>query len=189
MTLQDSTWLRDEAVLLKDPDHNWSRDPTVFGVGIQLLLDRTVRPIRLALSPDRKWLRIGPPDGKTLFWMYITQPGDDLRTPDGSPLAWWKPGQMMRVNWEEPDNPKSKIVYQYMWQKVAHLNASGEVVKTPEYDALRERVLAPMPKGSTPFCLYFNCGMTKRERIAQLEALRDGQYYVPAPPATRRIER
>ncbi|KAG8457536.1 hypothetical protein KFE25_004172 [Diacronema lutheri] len=188
ITVQDAEWSADGTVGTKTNRLNWTRDPTCFAslLGSPLYF-RAVGPAEVTLrySPDRKWIMI---HGAKTFWMRVLQADDTLTTPDGAPLSGVEPGDFMRITWKDPTDPSSGLAYQYLWKKIAWLDGAGRLVKSKRYDGVLQQAQMAMPAGSTPWCGFFNCCLTKQQRMNQYLPLSNLQYVV-VPPRTASIQR
>ena len=121
-------------------------------------------------SPDHKWIHITYRTSSTSNWVYVIQPGDVFKTPDGQVIDVTPGEDMMRVSYASLDT-KDKITFQYLVRRVAYLDADGKLVKTPNYDKLMK-----VAESSTQFCTCCDCGDSKANAIQRTQA------FTIAPP-------
>ena len=181
VTLQDAVWTPSSkggaaVVGVKQGNLNWTHDPTCIGAGLaHPLVRRIVAPTAFAVSDDGKWIFIQ--ENFFRAWAYVVQPGDDFVQNDNVPIA---PGDWIRLNFEDLDDPTSKVTYQYHLTRVAFYDDDGTtLVYTPAYAALKKLALHPdrypMPYG----CV----GRRTRDQVyAQWALLSDDQLVRYAPP-------
>eukprot|EP00928_Gymnodinium_smaydae_P004412 TRINITY_DN11503_c1_g4_i1.p1 TRINITY_DN11503_c1_g4~~TRINITY_DN11503_c1_g4_i1.p1 ORF type:complete len:326 (-),score=45.68 TRINITY_DN11503_c1_g4_i1:121-1098(-) len=156
LTFQDAQW-SSGTYAEKRNCYNWTRDPTLFGTVLQTFTSMTNPFLSFEISPDGKWIAIQEQSSANLaaMWMYVIQPGDKFVLSDGSNLEV-EPGDMMRVNYENPLDPRSRIKYQYIVRRVAILDDSGKLVKTRGYDQLLQQASKqPAHRGvCCDYCLF-----------------------------------
>lgn len=147
MTFHDADWATED-LALKNITYNWTRGPTAFGAGLFCFVQTNGNTIRIEMSPDKRWVSIGGSSGDPT-WIYIPEPGEKYKTPDGSQIT---PGmdEMMRVTYNNDADPKSGLNYQYRVRRVAYLDDEGRLVKTTAYEDLKR--VATMPLDGGPSC-------------------------------------
>jgi len=151
-TFHDGNW-ETPSLGLKLWMYNWATDYSLVGWFMKMgaASAKFTLASRIEIAPNKKWIMLsgGPgveekPNASNTLWMYRLQPGDRISRPDGSELPWSE-GDFMRVSFKHVFDPTSEIVYQYMARRVAYLDETGQLVKTPAYDELRRQTLAPHP--------------------------------------------
>jgi len=180
----------------------WTSDPTCFG----WLFSRGHKDLIMTvqISPDGKWILLGSyydpsPKGKISYnWIYVVQDGDDFRTPDATKIDHVKPGDLVRVTWDNSDPyqcDNNKLQYMYFPRRVASLNSEGEVVKNqPHYDdMLRKATNKPSASECCLTCCFTcSCFMNPENRFDfQVGNISDKQVFAvsPRPPSPEVIER
>lgn len=138
LSLEDAEWIS-EGLALKSSKYNWTVDANNTW-GMVLTANFWLRGGRhqFQFSPNGKWISVEVSCGRGHF-IYVIQPGDKIRRPDGT-LVDVTPGEdMMRISFEEFD-PESPITYQYLLRRVAYLDDSGVLVKTNNFKELEQVV-------------------------------------------------
>jgi len=136
LTLHDADWVTDK-FFVKYSTQNWSTDASnCWGSTLPVWWSFNKGEHRFEIMPDGKWIDI---NGERLHWMYMLQPEDTLTRPDGSAVEFTPGEDMMRVSY----SADGTMFYQYLVRRVAHLGDRGNLVKTPWYDELKRRALAP----------------------------------------------
>jgi len=153
VTFHDAIWANDK-LALKSLQYNWTRGPTAFGAGLFTAIKVKGNTLRIELAPDSGWVSIAGSSGNPT-WMYRPKEGETFKYPDGSTLVPEK-YSLMRVTWGDDANPTSEISYQYWVRRVAYLDESGNLVKTPAYDELKR--LSTQPQTYPPCCGCTMCG-------------------------------
>ena len=125
----------------------------------------------LETSPDGKWIHITFGESKASHWIYVIQPGDVFKAPDGTILDVTPGEDMMRVSFDSL-NTTGQIDFQYLVRRVAYLDENGKLVKTPNYDKLMK-----VANSSTQFCC-FDCGDGNIDAIQRTQNFR-----IASPPA------
>lgn len=136
VTLQDADWISPDRGL-KINRYNWTVDANnIFGSILTANYWVNGGNLLLEVSPNRRWVRATIWTGGS-NWIYVLQPGDELRGPDGS-LVDFVPGEdLLRISYVK-DDQSSKVKFQYLMRRVAYLDAAGRLVKTKYYDELRK---------------------------------------------------
>ncbi|CAE7464233.1 Stra6 [Symbiodinium pilosum] len=171
LTFHDAEWVS-EATGMKSSKVNWTIDAwNLWGVILTCNGYWTGGGHLLEMSPDGKWIHITFGPGKAAHWIYVIQPGDVFKTPEGEVLDVTPGEDMMRISQDSLDT-SSKITFQYLVRRVAYLDDSGKLVKTPNYDKLMK-----VAKKGSQFCC-FDCGDAKLDAIQRTQ-----NYRVATPPA------
>jgi len=134
VTFSDGDWFTPR-VMVKSAKYNWTVDSYNWW-GLILSANFWLRGgiHQFEVSPDSKWINIKV-KGSATNWIYVIQPGDVFRRPDGTVVEVTPGEDMMRVSYETMD-PNSPIEYQYLVRRVAYLDAGGNLVKTARYAEL-----------------------------------------------------
>ncbi len=182
---------------------NFTNDPTCWGYIFAINSQRTKALVQR--SPDGKWISlqtIDSPSAKgtkcNYLFIYVVQEGDEFRTVEGEPMDYVKPGDIVRVTWDE-SNPyetdNSKLKYLYFPRKVASINENGEVVlNDSHYEALLKNATNDASDMCCKTCC-FTCAlcMSAEERFQfQVGNISDLQVFKPskaAPPTSEEIDR
>jgi len=125
LTLQDAAWTTSKshgALGVKQGNFNWTHDPTCVGTILAHPLVRCcVAPTVLAASDDGKWIFIKE-NFNFRAWAYVVQPGDEVEQLGGDDTkdVAIAPGDWIRLNFEDPTDPTSKLTFQYHLARVAY---------------------------------------------------------------------
>ncbi|CAE7947982.1 Stra6 [Symbiodinium sp. KB8] len=171
LTFHDADW-QSESVGLKNSKYNWTIDAwNLWGVILTCNGYWTGGGHLLETSPDGKWIHITFGESKASHWIYVIQPGDVFKAPDGTILDVTPGEDMMRVSFDSL-NTTGQIDFQYLVRRVAYLDENGKLVKTPNYDKLMK-----VANSSTQFCC-FDCGDGNIDAIQRTQNFR-----IASPPA------
>jgi len=164
MTFQDAEWASDR-VCLKDYRYNWTWGNTCLGAFMFHGNIQAQFMQRLEISPSGRWISMDhyPADGRTK-WMYKPKPGEVFKKPDGEEFKA-EPDEFIRVTYNEPNEPKSGMQYQYRMRRIAYLDSNGKVVRTPAYDDLAERIRMPQLHAKPCCCGYFVCASQEEKAL------------------------
>ena len=173
-TLSDADW-RSASSGLKAQRFNWTRDATCFGACFMCPAvchpeHPTSGNIRLEVSPSGKWIWMGQDQ-----LVYIVQPGDVIRDGKGEPLDL-PTGSLMRLTFKDPADPR-ELSYQYIFARVAYKQEDGAIVKTAEYDALRQQLHSRHAYRLS--CCGVGLCLDDEELLASIKELSPWQIYVP----------
>ncbi|CAK8985385.1 unnamed protein product [Durusdinium trenchii] len=155
---------------------NWTTGSNWFG---SLLLSWNMWKARkgihadIQISVDQKWIALTKDD-----YIYVLGPEDKMVDAEGRTYPFVPGLDMLRITFPEGD-PKQGLFYQYMMRKVAQKGSDGEVVKTPAYQALLERVQRPTMEGCC--CNFFLCNISDDQYPSIYDSLDDHQLMVPGP--------
>ena len=130
----------------------------------------------LETSPNGKWTHITFAETKASHWIYVIQPEDVFKTPDGEVIDVTPGDDMMRISFDSLDTTGG-IGFQYLVRRVAYLDESGKLVKTPNHEKLMK-----VAKSGSQFCC-FDCGTHKMNAIQRTQNFR-----IAKPPKQATME-
>ena len=126
---------------------DWTVDTnTAWGVMLTAYWRRkTSGRHQMHFSPNKKWVHIvtAADNARGSHWIYIPSVGEVIRRGDGTVIATVEqPGQvLMRLSVDDPFDPDSVPIFQYLVLRVAHLDPDGNVVLDPAYEQLRDAII------------------------------------------------
>lgn len=163
LTFQDGDW-ETPKVMRKTAQYNWTVDRNNCG-GMCLSTNFWVHGGKhlFRASSDGKWIHIKIHLGGN-HWIYVLQPGDVLRRPDGTKLDITPGEDLLRVSYDASGG----YMYQYLVRRIAYLDDSGALVKTQRYQEILQAAL------QSARC----CRGRVRHHIL------DAQWLTPAPSVT-----
>lgn len=175
VTLEDSPWVTGpnpgeytgEMVMYK----NWTYGGTsAFGSILACIEGSQKLKSKWVMHGKWVWLE------KTSF-MYLLDENDVLKRPDGTLPAFTPGVDILRITWAG-DNLEnmdvSKPFFLYLVRKIAFLDGSGQLVKTPAYNELKERTERPDVKGCC--CNYGLCNIPVDRYEEIFMPISDAQY-------------
>ena len=164
LTVHDAEWTKIGNVTTgkKAIRYNWSRDPTCFGATLQASATLTGQTASIHVTGGKKWIKLSD-SGKD--WLYMLDETDKLRYDDGSNVDVY-PGDMIRYIFEESNNFDSKVVYQYRFQRIAFLDAGGDLVKTRAFNAFEQNLSDHA--SCSPFYCNANKEILNRRQVVEL---------------------
>jgi len=181
--------------------NDWTNDVTCFGYGTSIYMN--TRFFVVQRSPDEKWYALSgfsSPEPETecsFMFIYVVQEGDQYETPDGNIIEYVKPGDLVRVSWDntnpyETDN--SKLSYMYFPRRVASINSEGLLVKNSPHieDLLKVATSDASDKCCETCCYTCSCCMSPVDRfVFQTSHISDRQVFrkAPKPPTSEVIDR
>mmetsp|Transcript_11401 Transcript_11401/g.12774 ORF Transcript_11401/g.12774 Transcript_11401/m.12774 type:complete len:295 (-) Transcript_11401:191-1075(-) len=141
LTFQDGQWFTPQ-VMVKSAKYNWTVDAYNWW-GLILSANFWIRGgiHQFEVSPNSNWINIKVQTSGS-DWIYVIQPGDVFRRPDGTVLQVIPGEDLMRISYETMDT-NSPITYQYLVRRVAFLDAGGNLVKTQRYAELAAAARQP----------------------------------------------
>lgn len=158
MTFEDADWV-DEHNAMKNAWENWARTPTCWGI-VNISLNYLRRgQMRISVSPNKKWILMDH------YLIYIPDPHEEVRDKDGK-LVPRTDHDLIRVDYSPKFDSTGEYTYQYMVRRIAHLDEKGHVVKTENWQMLRER-LAVCPT----FCVLGD-PVKAVEKVANAQVIR-----------------
>jgi len=133
ITFHDADWVSKQEAS-KEEVYGWTFTPN--WIGYVVTAGRMSNFLPISVSPSGKWCFLG-----TSQFMYTIQPGDSFTDPDtGTKVDYIKPGDKMRVQLADQDDPSKGFTWQYLVQKVAYKDeTTGKVVLTHDYVELKRR--------------------------------------------------
>jgi len=153
MTFQHADWSDEKNAILRY-DLNWARTGTCGGMILNLSVGIRQPTFTVEISPTGEWMRL---DGYAIF---VNASEHEFRTPDGERIEL-EPGDMMRIDHEDREDPSTSVTYQYIVRKIAFLNDTGELVKTPNFDRLQKCLNFAESRLNSSKCNYCICGADK----------------------------
>ncbi|CAE6970319.1 Stra6 [Symbiodinium natans] len=156
MTFHDAEWTT-ASVGMKSSKYNWTVDACNLW-GVVLTGNFWIRGGRhlFEFSPNRKWISISVSNPGGSHWIYVIQPGDVFKTPDGEVMDLTPGEDMMRVSYATLDT-KSEVGFKYLMRRIAYLDADGKLVKTPNFEKLL-KVATSNPQHCCGSCGCLDCG-------------------------------
>merc|ERR1712151_1064472 len=184
ITFHDAEWVT-EKYGRKLMAYNWTNDAsTPSGVMIRKDVNNAANPsmsgMVMTISPDGKWINIDD------AWIYVVQPGDVFKKPDGSILDVTPGADMIRLSWRTALDPSSELIYQYRVRRVAYLDNRGDLVKTDTYKELLAQV--NLPTVPHMFGGWGYCNLKPEDLENAYKPLCDRQMIRFAPPPVPRDE-
>jgi len=112
--------------------------------------------------------------------MYTIQPGDSFTDPDtDAKVDYIKPGDKMRIQLADKDDPSKGWTWQYMVQRVAYKDkTTGKVVLTEDYAELKRRATY---ETAGICCDTLVCCPSEDQEIQLYSSIRDEQLFFVAP--------
>jgi len=175
ITFHDADW-DSEKLGLKTAKYNWTVDAyNVWGAILSANFWLRGGNHLFEFSPSGKWIHISVKDPGS-DWIYVIQPGDVFKRPDGSVLDVSPGSDMMRVSFETLDT-NSTIRYQYLVRRVAYLGSDGNLVTTPVYEQLVEAA----NRSPHSVCGQFGCFDVGEYGLHDIENTQAFTYAAPPP--------
>jgi len=136
IALADGEWYTKD-FMVKSSKYNWTVDANNVWGNI-LTVNFWVRGgvHQFEVSPNGKWIHIAVVSGRGNF-IYVLQPGDVLKRPDGTDVDFTPGEDMLRVSYSE-FTPGAPVTYQYLVRRIAYLDQGGKLVKTRRFEELQE---------------------------------------------------
>jgi len=191
LTFEDAVWSADGTQAIKVGLRNWTRDFSCHGC--ILLHGASASPgvspgaigckpygliMSFETSPSGKWMQIAADQSM----IYVVQPGDVIKRPDGSVVEDLVAGDWMRVSYSKTLDSTSPIVFQYKVRKIAILDNAGNLVKLPHYERFRKASLESLPHcDCIARCCCGNC-LSADKKIANMSYHNRYQTVMFAPP-------
>eukprot|EP00930_Biecheleria_cincta_P016192 TRINITY_DN13267_c0_g1_i3.p1 TRINITY_DN13267_c0_g1~~TRINITY_DN13267_c0_g1_i3.p1 ORF type:complete len:321 (+),score=35.75 TRINITY_DN13267_c0_g1_i3:49-1011(+) len=175
ITFQEANW-SSPTLASKHQVYNWSFTPMwlsyFFNAG------RGTAWMRIEVSPSGKWLLLDNDQ-----FAYLVQPGDTFKDLQGEVLDFTKPGDLMRINFNDPVDPSKGVLWQYLAQRVGYLDGTGKLNTTEAYKELLRRAQIP----SQSFCGLCACCLGQ-EAIADLDIMQSDEQILFSPPIQQDID-
>eukprot|EP00429_Kryptoperidinium_foliaceum_P030480 CAMPEP_0176127592 /NCGR_PEP_ID=MMETSP0120_2-20121206/64446_1 /TAXON_ID=160619 /ORGANISM="Kryptoperidinium foliaceum, Strain CCMP 1326" /LENGTH=276 /DNA_ID=CAMNT_0017462625 /DNA_START=115 /DNA_END=945 /DNA_ORIENTATION=+ len=135
ITLQDGSW-ENPRLMRKSAKYNWTVDADNLW-GAFLTANFWVRGgnHEFSRSPSGKWVQISAIGVGASNFIYVIQPGDVIKKPDGTILETTPGEDMIRVSYKTLDN-QDTVTFQYLARRVAYLDEEGKLVKTKYYSEI-----------------------------------------------------
>lgn len=139
LTFHDCNW--DEPTKLKrNFNSNWVKSNTLWGAlsSFQFFVGKSCFNMPFEFSPNGTWIRVTFINTR-VFWIYVFQNNTTLtRKIDGQKIQVSK-GDLMRIDYENSNDPTSNITYMYLLQKIVIPKKNG-YMKTLAYNEFMKRV-------------------------------------------------
>jgi hypothetical protein len=168
-TFQQAAWVTSR-VAFQDTRYNYCHDAENIGgfAGAAYQLSKYMTRIEIDTTRAGKWINLGG-----YSWMYAVQPEDVFYDASGYQVDIG-PGDFMRVSYldqgidpqfvADQDMCQHTLMFQYLVRKIAYLDESGTLVKTPAYDELAERASGESKKTC---CGEDGCGFFSLQEVPE----------------------
>lgn len=182
---------------------DWSNDASCFGLVFAYQQPKSFANVQV--SPDGKWILLNafrdPKKGGKMnyLWMYVVQEGDVFTSTDGKVLDWVKPGDLLRVTWNQNDPYECNnelVNYMYFIRTVATLDEEKGTVTLEEENFSELFTNATNDPGCgtclATCCYTCSCCMSGEDRFDfQVSNISDRQIFSPSatPPESNVVDR
>lgn len=140
LTFHDCDW-DNQNKLARSLSSNWVKSNTMYGLlsSFSFFIGKTCFDMPIKLLPNGKWIHVNFAGIRT-YWLYVfTSDTQIVRKTDGQVIPVFK-GDMMRIDYMDSKDPKSKITYMYLIQRIIVPDSQNNFVKRPAYNEFMKRV-------------------------------------------------
>eukprot|EP00931_Biecheleriopsis_adriatica_P115789 TRINITY_DN91541_c0_g1_i1.p1 TRINITY_DN91541_c0_g1~~TRINITY_DN91541_c0_g1_i1.p1 ORF type:complete len:321 (+),score=65.57 TRINITY_DN91541_c0_g1_i1:40-963(+) len=175
VTFQEANWTSPK-LALKQQIYNWTFTPMWLSYLINW--GRANFWLRIEVSPSGKWMLFDDDQ-----FCYTVQPGDTFKDSKGKVLDYIRPGDMMRINFDDARDPSKGVSWQYLVQRVAYLDQEGKLNTSEAYKELLRRAQLP----SQSACGLFACCLSE-QALADLEIMQSDEQILYTPPKQQELD-